>query len=119
MQTGMDGFLVQPAANSESYESLEALARAILDEKVQPVDMVALAKDWHKKMGVCEDIHSCGCYGVRDFQHLKEVDVSKLKRLRWTQNKFHGTVRFPWSIASMLRSLNRTHGYTGCTMISI
>ena len=48
-QTGMDRFPVQPAANLESCESLEALVRAILDEKVDTVDMVALAKEWHKK----------------------------------------------------------------------
>ena len=59
-QTGMDRFPIQPAANLESCESLEALVRAILDEKVDTVDMVALAKEWHKKVGVCEDIQSCG-----------------------------------------------------------
>ena len=81
-QTGMDRFPVQPAANLESCESLEALVRAILDEKVDTVDMVALAKEWHKKVGVCEDIQTCGCCGVRDFQQVKEVEVSKLDLLR-------------------------------------
>ena len=83
-QTGMDRFPVQPAANLESCESLEALVRAILDEKVDTADMVALAKAWHKKVGVCEDIHSCGCCGVRDFQQVKEVEVtvSKLDHLK-------------------------------------
>ena len=81
-QTGMDRFPVQPAANLESCESLEALVRAIMDEKVDTADMVALAKEWHKKVGVCEDIQSCGCCGVRDFQQVKEVEVSKLDLLR-------------------------------------
>ena len=40
--------------------------------------MVALAKEWHKKVGVCEDIHSCDCCGVRDFQQVKEVEVTEL-----------------------------------------
>ena len=66
-QTGIGRLPLQPAANLESCESLEALMRAILDEKVDTVDMVALAKEWHKKRGVCEDIQSCGCCGVRDF----------------------------------------------------
>ena len=66
-QTGMDRFPVQPATNLESCGSLEALVRAILDEKVDTADMVALAKGWHKKVGVREDIQSCGCCGVRDF----------------------------------------------------
>ena len=81
-QTGMDRFPVQPAANLESCASLESLVRAILDEKVDTADMVALAKEWHKKMGVCEDIQTCGCCGVRDFQQVKEVEVSKLDLLR-------------------------------------
>ena len=81
-QTGMDRFPVQPAANLESCESLEALVRAVLDEKVDTADMVALAKEWHKKVGVCEDIQTCGCCGVRDFQQVKEVEVSKLDLLR-------------------------------------
>ena len=81
-QTGMDRFPVQPAANLESCESLEALVRATLDEKMDTVDMVALAKEWHKKVGVCEDIQTCGCCGVRDFQQVKEVEVSKLDLLR-------------------------------------
>ena len=51
-QTGMDRFPVQPAANLESCDSLEALVRAILDEKVDTANMVALAKEWHKKVGV-------------------------------------------------------------------
>ena len=80
--TGMDRFAVQPAANLESCESLEALVRAILDEKVDTVDTVALAKEWHNKVGVCEDIQSCRCCGVRDFQQVKEVEVSKLDLLR-------------------------------------
>ena len=80
-QTGMDRFPVQPPANLESCESLEALVRAILDEKVDTADMVVLAKEWHKKVGVCEDIHSCECCGVRDFQQVKEVEVSKLDLL--------------------------------------
>ena len=67
-QSGMDRFPVQPGANLESCESLEALVQAILDEKVDTTDMVALAKEWHKKVGVCEDINPCGCCGVRDFQ---------------------------------------------------
>ena len=54
----MDRFPVKLAANSESCQSLEAPVRAILDEKVDTGDMVALAKEWHKKVGVCEDIHS-------------------------------------------------------------
>ena len=78
----MDRFPVQPATNLESCESLEALVRAILDEKVDTADMVALAKEWHKKVGVCEDIQTCGCCGVRDFQQVKEVEVSKLDLLR-------------------------------------
>ena len=78
----MDRFPVQLAAHLESCESLEALVRAILDEKVDTVDMVELAKKWHKKFGVCEDIQSCGCRGVRDFQQVKEVEVSKLDLLR-------------------------------------
>ena len=81
-QTGMDRFPCQPAASLESCESLQALVRAILDEKVDSADMVALAKEWHKKVGVCEDIHSCGCCGVRNFQQVKEVEVSKLDLLR-------------------------------------
>ena len=81
-QTGMDRSPIQPAANLESCESLEALLRAILDEKVDTADMVALAKEWPKKVGVCEDIHSCGCCGVRDFQQVKEVEVSKLELLK-------------------------------------
>ena len=81
-QTGMDRFPVQPAANLESCGSLEALVRSILDEKVDTVYTVALAKEWHKKVGVCEDIQSCGCCGVRDFQQVKEVEVSKLDLLR-------------------------------------
>ena len=81
-QTGMDIFSVQPAANLESCESLEALVRAILDEKVDTADMVALAKEWHKKVEVCEDIQIGGCCGVRDFQQVKEVEVSKLDLLR-------------------------------------
>ena len=92
-QTGMDGFPVQPSANLESCESLEALVRAILDEKVDTVDMVALAKEWHKKVGVCEDIQSCGCCGVRDFQQVKEVEVSKLDLLRLNTEQvswYHG-----------------------------
>ena len=56
--------------------------RTILDEKVDTADMVALAKEWHKKVGVCEDIHSCGCFGARDFQQVKEVEVSRLEPLR-------------------------------------
>ena len=56
--------------------------RAMLDEKVDTADMVALAKEWHKKVGVCEDIQSCGCYGVEDFQQVKEVEVCKLELLR-------------------------------------
>ena len=80
--------------------------RAILDEKVDTADMVMLAKEWHQKAGVCEDIHSCGCCGVRDFQQVKEVDASKLKLLilggRTNFIKFHGTEGFPWSIVSML-----------------
>ena len=76
-RNGMDRFPVRTAANLESCESLEALVRAILDEKADSADMVALAKEWHKKVGVCEDIHSCGCCGVRDFQQVKEVEVSK------------------------------------------
>ena len=80
--TGMDKFPVQPAANLESCQSLEALVGAILDEKVDTADMVALAKEWHKKVGVCEDIQSCGCCGVRDFQQVKEVQVSKSDLLR-------------------------------------
>ena len=114
-QTGMDRFPVQPAANLENCESLEALVRAILDEKVDTADMVGLAKEWHKKVGVCQDIHSCGCCGVRDFQQVKEVEVSKLDLLKL--DKFHGTVGFQLSIESMLRSLNRTQGYIGCTMV--
>ena len=78
----MDRFPVQPAANLESCESLEALVRAIVDEKVDTADMVALAKEWHKKVGVCEDIHSCGCCGVRDFQQVKAVEISKLDLLK-------------------------------------
>ena len=92
-QTGMDRFPVQPAANLESCESLEALVRAILDEKVDTAHMVALAKEWHKKVGVCEDIQTCGCCGVRDFQQVKEVEVSKwdLLRLDTTQiSWYHG-----------------------------
>ena len=81
-QTGMDRFPVQPAANLESCESLEALVQGILDEKVDTADMVALAKEWHKKVGICEDIQSCGCSGVRDFPEVKEVEVSKLDLLR-------------------------------------
>ena len=81
-QAGMDGFPCQPAANLESCESLEALVRAIPNEKVDTADMVALAKEWHKKVAVCEDIQSCGCCGVRDFQQVKEVEVSKLDLLR-------------------------------------
>ena len=81
-QTGMDRFPVQPTANLESCESLEALVRAILDEKVDTADMVVLAKEWHKKVGACEDIHSCGCCGVRDFHQVKEVEVSKLELLK-------------------------------------
>ena len=77
----MDIFPVQPAANLQSCVPLEALVGAILDEKADTADMVALAKDWHKKVGVCEDIHSCGCCGVRDFQQVKEVEVSKLELL--------------------------------------
>ena len=69
-QTGMDRLPVQPAANLESCESLEALVRAILDEKVDTTDMVTLAKEWHKKVKVCEDIQSCGCCKVRDFQQV-------------------------------------------------
>ena len=80
-QTGMDRFPVQLAANLESCESLEALVRAILDEKVDTVDMVALAKEWHKKVGVCEDIKFWGCCRVRDFQQVKEIEVSKLDLL--------------------------------------
>ena len=80
--TGMDRFPVQPAVNLESCEPLEALVRAILDEKVGTADMVALAKEWHKKVGVCDDIQSCGCCGVRDFQQVKEVEVSKLDLLK-------------------------------------
>ena len=81
-QTGMDRFPCQPAANLESCESLEALVRSILDEKLDTVYMVALAQEWHKKVGVCEDIQSCGCCGVQDFQQVKEVEVSKLDLLR-------------------------------------
>ena len=81
-QTGMDRFPVQPAANLQSCESLRALVRAILDEKVDTADMVVLAKEWHKKVGACEDIHSCGCCVVRDFQQVKEVEVSKLDLLK-------------------------------------
>ena len=82
-QTGMDRFPVQPAANLESCESWETLVRAILDENVDTADMVALAKEWHKQVGVCEDIQSCGCRGSRDFQQVKEVEVSKLDLLRF------------------------------------
>ena len=81
-QSGMDRFPVQPAAKLETCGSLEALVRAILDEKVDTADMVALAKEWHKKVGVCEDIHSCEYCGVRDFQQVKEVEVSKLDLLK-------------------------------------
>ena len=56
--------------------------RPILDEKVDTADVVLLAKEWHKKVGVCKDIHSCGCCGVRDFQQVKEVEVSKLNFLK-------------------------------------
>ena len=56
--------------------------RAILDEKVDTAGVVALAKEWHNKVGVCEQIHSCGCCGVRDFQQVKEVEVSKLDLLK-------------------------------------
>ena len=76
-QTKMDRFPIQPAAHLESCESLEALVRAIPDEKVDTAGMVLLAKEWHKKVGVCEDIHLCGCCGVRDLQQVKEVEVSK------------------------------------------
>ena len=51
-QTGMDRFPLHPAANAGSCTSLEALVRAILDEKVDTADMVALAKEWHKKGGI-------------------------------------------------------------------
>ena len=54
--TGTDRFPVQPAANLESCESWEALVRAELDETVDTADMVVSAKDWHKKVGVFEDI---------------------------------------------------------------
>ena len=113
----MDRFSVQPAANLESCESLKALVRAILDEKVDTADMVVLAKEWHKKVGVCEDIQSCGCCGVRDFQQVKEVEVSKLDLLRLDTEQISCAMGFPLSIASMPRSLNKTHGYIGCTMI--
>ena len=89
-QTGMDRFPVQPAANLESCESLEALMRAILDEKVDTVDMVAMAKEWDKKVRVYEDIRSCECCGVRDFQQVKQVEVSKLDLLRL------GTEQISW-----------------------
>ena len=93
-QTGMDRFPVQPAANLESCESLEALVRAILDAKVGTTDMVALAKEWHKKVGVCEDIHSCGSCGVRDFQQSKELEISKLDLLKLDSEQvswYHGS----------------------------
>ena len=93
-QTGMDRFPVQPTANLRSCESLEALVRAILDEKVDTADMVALAKEWHQKVGVCEDIHSCGCCGVRDFQQVKEVEVTKLDLFKLNAEQvswYHGT----------------------------
>ena len=50
-QTKMDRCPVQPAANLESCEPLEALVRAILDEKVDTADIVALANEWHQKSG--------------------------------------------------------------------
>ena len=81
-QTGMDRFPVQPAVNLESCGTLEALVRAILYEKVDTAHIMVLAKEWHKKVGVCEDIHSCGCSEVRDFQQVKEVEVSKLEILK-------------------------------------
>ena len=56
--------------------------RAIPDEKVGTADIVALAKEWHKKVGVFEDIHSCRCCGMRDFQQVKEVEVSNLELLK-------------------------------------
>ena len=86
----MDRFPVQPATNLESFESLEALVRAIRDEKEDTADMVALAKEWHKKMGVCEDIQTCGCFGMRDFQQVKEVEVSKLDLLRLDTEQVSG-----------------------------
>ena len=49
--------------------------RAILDEKVETVDMVALAKKWHRKGALFEDIGCCGCCGVRKFRQVKEVKV--------------------------------------------
>ena len=39
----------------------------MLDEKVDGTDMVALAKEWHTSVRVCEGIYSCGCCGVREF----------------------------------------------------
>ena len=79
--------------------------------------MVALAKEWHKKLGVCEDIRSCGCCGAQDFQQVKEVEVCKLELLKWTQNKIHGTGDFLLSTASMPGFMNKTQSYIGCTMI--
>ena len=81
-QIGMDTFPVQLGDNLESRESLETLVRAILDENVELSDMVALAKEWHKKVDVCEDIQCCGCCGVREFQQVQEVEVSSLELLK-------------------------------------
>ena len=88
-----------------------------LDEKVHNADMVALAKEWHKKMGLCEDIHSCGCCGMRDFQQVNEVKVPKLEVLKLDAGKSFMVVGLPLSIASMLKSMNRTHRFIDCTMI--
>ena len=55
--------------------------------------MVALAEEWQRKVGVCEDIQCCGCCGVREFQQVKEVEVSKLKLVKLENEQcvwYHG-----------------------------
>ena len=43
-QNGTDRAPAQPGDNLESRESFEALVRAILHEKIEPADIVALAR---------------------------------------------------------------------------
>ena len=104
--------------------------RAILDEQVDTADMVALVKEWHKKVGVCEDIQSCGCCGVRDFQQVKEVEVSKLLNKALADVKKHeldvctrwtllghvqsGQVGFPLLLNKELARVKK-HGLDVCT----
>ena len=80
-QTGLDRFPVQPGDNPESCEFFRAFVQAVLDEKVKPAGMVALAKEWHIKVGVCDDVQCCGCCGVRELQQVQQLEVSKLELL--------------------------------------